>query len=98
MDTSPTIRLTIPPEHDGQPLRELVIAALDGELVMGRGGLWVDGKRMRDMDARARAGAEVAIHRPLAGVYPDIHASAEQIIYEDEDLLALNKPAGVYVD
>ena len=109
MDTSPTIRLTIAPEHDGQPLRELVIAALagappsveiplDGELLMARGGLWVDGKRMRDMDARARAGAEVAIHRPLAGVYPDIAARAEQIIYEDEDLLALNKPAGVYVD
>jgi len=102
MDTSPTIRLTIAPEHDGQPLRELVIAALagelDGELLMARGGLWVDGKRMRDMDARARAGAEVAIHRPLAGVYPDIYACADQIIYEDEDLLALNKPAGVYVD
>src|SRR5215217_371510 len=102
MDTSPTIRLTIAPEHDGQPLRELVIAALagelDGELLMARGGLWVDGKRMRDMDARARAGAEVAIHRPLAGLYPNIVASAEQIIYEDDDLLALNKPAGVYVD
>ena len=102
MDTSPTIRLTIAPEHDGQPLRELVIAALagelDGELLMARGGLWVDGKRMRDMDARAQAGTEVAIHRPLAGAYPDIYASAEQIIYEDDDLLALNKPAGVYVD
>jgi 23S rRNA pseudouridine1911/1915/1917 synthase len=102
MDTSPTIRLTITPEHDGQPLRELVIAALagelDGELLMARGGLWVDGKRMRDMDACARAGSEVAIHRPLAGMYPDVHASAEQIIYEDEDLLVLNKPAGVYVD
>jgi 23S rRNA pseudouridine1911/1915/1917 synthase len=102
MDTSPTIRLVIPPEHEGQPLRELVIEALagelDGELLMARGGLWVDGKRMRDMDARARAGAEVAIHRPLAGVYPDIYACADQIIYEDEDLLALNKPAGVYVD
>jgi 23S rRNA pseudouridine1911/1915/1917 synthase len=101
MDTSPTIRLLIPPELAGQPLRELVIAALagelDGELLMARGGLWVDGKRIRDMDARAHAGAEVAIHRPLAGVYPEIHAEAEQIIYEDEDLLALNKPAGVYV-
>src|SRR6266508_4180114 len=61
MDTSPTIRMTIAPEHHGQPLRELVIA-------------------------------------PLAGAYPDIYASAEQIIYEDDDLLALNKPAGVYVD
>jgi 23S rRNA pseudouridine1911/1915/1917 synthase len=102
MDLSPTIRLTIPPERDGQPLRELVIAALDGELdgelLMARGGLWVDGKRVRDMEARAQAGAELAIHRPLAGIYPDIVASVDQIIYEDADLLALNKPAGVYVD
>jgi 23S rRNA pseudouridine1911/1915/1917 synthase len=102
MDTSPTIRLAIPPEHDGQPLRELVIAALagelDGELLMARGGLWVNGQRIRDMDARAQAGAELAIHRPLAGIYPNIYASADQIIYEDDDLLALNKPAGVYVD
>jgi 23S rRNA pseudouridine1911/1915/1917 synthase len=102
MDTSPTIRLTIPPEHDGRLLRELVIETLAGELdglrLIERGGLWVDGARMRDLDARARAGAEVAIHRPLAGVYPEIHAAAEQIIYEDDDLLALNKPAGVYVD
>jgi 23S rRNA pseudouridine1911/1915/1917 synthase len=102
METSPTIRLTIPPEHDGQPLRNLVTEALagelDGELLIARGGLWVDGRRLRDMDARAQAGAEVAIHRPLGGVYPDIQASADQIIYEDDDLLALNKPAGVYVD
>jgi 23S rRNA pseudouridine1911/1915/1917 synthase len=102
MDTSPTIRLTISPEQDGLPLRELVVEALagelDGELLIARGGLWVAGKRVRDMDARAQAGAEVVIHRPLAGVYPDIHASADQIIYEDDDLLALNKPAGVYVD
>src|SRR6476620_4783267 len=102
MDTSPTIRLTIALEHDGQPLRELVIAALagelDGDLLMARGGLWADGKRMREMDARGSAGTEVESHRPLAGVYPDIYASVVQIIYEDDDLLALNKPAGVYVD
>ena len=102
MDTSPTIRLTIPPEHDGRPLRDLVIEALDGELdgelLIARGGLWVDGARMRDPDARARAGAEIAIHRPLAGVYPDVYAGAEQIVFEDQDLLVVNKPAGVYVD
>jgi 23S rRNA pseudouridine1911/1915/1917 synthase len=102
MDLSPTIRLTIPPEHDGRPLRELVTEALGGELpgqlLIARGGLWVDGARMSDADARARAGAAIAIHRPLSGVYPDVAVAAEQIIYEDDDLLALNKPAGVYVD
>ncbi|HEU5102650.1 MAG TPA: RluA family pseudouridine synthase, partial [Roseiflexaceae bacterium] len=102
MDDSPTIRLVIPPEHHGRPLRELVTEALagelDGALLIARGGLWVDGARMRDPDARVRAGAELAIHRPLSGVYPEIHATAEQIVYEDDDLLVLNKPAGVYVD
>lgn len=102
MDTSPTIRLTILPEQDGRPLHELVEEALAGELdatlLIARGGLWVDNRRLRDLDARARAGTEVAIHRPLAGAYPEVHAAAEQIIYEDDDLLALNKPDGVYVD
>ena len=70
MDTSPTIRLTIPPEHDGRPLRELVTEALggelDGELLIARGGLWVDGKR----DARygcARAGWRRGGDPPPAG-------------------------------
>jgi 23S rRNA pseudouridine1911/1915/1917 synthase len=102
MDTSPTIRLTIPPEQEGRLLRELVTDALGDELdglwLIARGGLWVDGARMRDADARARAGAEVAIHRPLAGVYPEVIVAAEQILYEDDDVLALNKRAGVYVD
>ncbi|HJZ47070.1 MAG TPA: RluA family pseudouridine synthase, partial [Roseiflexaceae bacterium] len=102
MDTTPTIRLTIPPQHDGRPLRELVAEVLGDELdavrLIERGGLWVDGARMRDVDARARPGTEVAIHRPLSGAYPEIEVSAAQIVYEDEDLLALNKPAGVYVD
>ena len=102
METSPTIRLVIPPEHDGRPLHVFVTEALGGDLegarLIERGGLWVDGARMRDPEARARAGAEIAIHRPLSGIYPEILVSAAQIIYEDDDLLALNKPAGVYVD
>jgi 23S rRNA pseudouridine1911/1915/1917 synthase len=102
MDTSPTIRLTVPPEDDGRPLYELVAEALgsrlDGDLLIARGGLWVDGARMRDARALAHAGAELAIQRPLSGSYPEIHVLPEQIIYEDDDLLFLNKPPGVYVD
>jgi 23S rRNA pseudouridine1911/1915/1917 synthase len=102
MDTSPTIRLTIAPEDEGRPLHELVAEALgsrpDGDLLIARGGLWVDGRRMRDYDARARAGSEVAIHRPLAGSYPEVVLSLDRILYEDDDLLAYDKPPGVYVD
>jgi 23S rRNA pseudouridine1911/1915/1917 synthase len=102
MDTSPTIRLTIAPKDDGRPLYELVAEALgsrlDADLLIARGGLWVDGARMRDYAARARAGSEVVIYRPLAGSYPEVVLSLDRILYEDDDLLAYDKPAGVYVD
>lgn len=102
MSDSPTIRLSIPPADDGRPLRAVVADALAGELdadlLIARGGLWVDGARVRDPDAAARDGAELAIMRPLSGMYPDIVVTADQFIYEDDDLLALDKPRGVYVD
>src|SRR5215212_3963072 len=92
MDTSPTIRLTIAPEDDGRPLHELVAEVLGGQQagdqLIAHGGLWVDGARMRDEDARARAGSQVAIHRPLAGAYPEVVLSLDRILYEDNDLLA----------
>jgi 23S rRNA pseudouridine1911/1915/1917 synthase len=103
MDTSPTIRLTIPLEDDGRPLFELVVAALSGDAdraarLIARGGLWVDGARVRDGALAGRAGAALAIMHPLSGAYPDILVTADQILYEDDDLLALDKRPGVYVD
>jgi 23S rRNA pseudouridine1911/1915/1917 synthase len=102
MNDSPTIRLTVPPDAAGRPLLDVVAAALAGELdphrLLARGGLWVDGTRVRDLDAVAQAGSQVAIMRPLSGVYADVVVSAEWILFEDDDLLALNKPPGVYVD
>jgi 23S rRNA pseudouridine1911/1915/1917 synthase len=99
---SPTIRLTVSPADDGRPLSEIVAEALAGELdaerLIARGGLWVDGARVRDAGAAARAGGEIAIMRPLSGAYPDIAVTAGMILYEDDDLLALDKPPGVYVD
>src|SRR6185295_7961338 len=102
MDSNPTIRFTVPPEEDGQPLVGLVAAALGDDaaaaLLIARGGLWVDGVRVRDPVPQARAAMEVALQRPSSGVYPEVTMTAAQILYEDEDLLALNKPPGVYVD
>ncbi len=101
-DDSPTIRLTVDPADDGRPLRELVVAALAGTLdaarLIDRGGLWVDGARTREADVPARAGMMLAIHRPLSGAYAEVVITAEQILYEDSDLLVLNKPPGTYVD
>jgi len=102
MDHPKTIHLTIPPEDDGRPLRELVADALGGadaaELLIRRGGQWIDDRRTQDLDVLARAGMQVALQRPLAGSYPDITFTADLILYEDDDLLAINKPPGVYVD
>jgi 23S rRNA pseudouridine1911/1915/1917 synthase len=98
-----TLRLTVPPGDDGRQLRDLVTAALDGDAaaatrLIARGGLWVDGARMRDADRPARAGTELAILRPLSGMYPEVVVAATQVLYEDDDLIALDKPAGAYVD
>jgi 23S rRNA pseudouridine1911/1915/1917 synthase len=97
-----TVRLIIPPEQDGRALLDVVAAALGdraaAEKLIARGGLWIDGARAPGDATHARAGMELAIQRPLSGIYPDIAVAADQILYEDDDLLALNKPPGVYVD
>ncbi|MFL5802099.1 MAG: RluA family pseudouridine synthase [Roseiflexaceae bacterium] len=102
MDVNHTLRLTILAQDDGRPLRDLVAEALGdaaaAELLIARGGLWIDDKRTQDLDGRARSGMQIALQRPLAGIYPDITFTADLILYEDDDLLALNKPPGVYVD
>lgn len=102
VDDAPTIRLTVAPADDGRPLHEIIAAVLarepHGDLLVAHGGLWVDGARVRDLHMLVHAGAQVALHRPLAGVYPTVELSLADILYEDADLLAYNKPPGVYVD
>lgn len=102
METDATLRLIIAPHADGRSLLDVVAGALGGNtaaaaLLIAHGGSWIDGSRVSDAATRVRAGAALALHRPPAGVYPQITVTAEQILYEDDDLLALNKPAGTYV-
>ena len=102
-NAEPTLRLTVPDSEDGRLLRDLATAALGGDTagaarLIARGGLWVDGARVRDADRPARAGTELAILRPLSGAYPVVVVAAAQILYEDHDLISLDKPAGIYVD
>lgn len=102
MDDTPIINLVVGAADAGRPLGELVSAALGqphaGAQLIARGGLWVDGVRTRDLNLRAVAGMALALHRPLGGVYPTVALAPEQIFYEDADLLAVHKPAGMYVD
>lgn len=97
-----TTYVVVPTAADGWPLLDVAADALgDREgaawLIM-RGGMWVDGTRVRDAAAPMHAGAQLAICRPLSGVYAEVVMTAEHILYEDDDLIAIDKPAGVYVD
>jgi len=103
MSSPSTLRLTISPEEAGQTLLDVVAAALgddraDAMRLIAHGGLWVDGERLYNATAAARSGSEIAIHRPAAGSYAEATVLAEQILYEDDDLIALDKPPGAYVD
>lgn len=100
-DETPIIHFTVSAEQAGRALGELVAEALGSataaQQLIVRGGLWVDGVRVHDAGSQAAAGAALAIHRPLGGAYPDVVLAPELIFYEEDDLLALAKPAGLYV-
>jgi 23S rRNA pseudouridine1911/1915/1917 synthase len=68
------------------------------ETLIIRGGLWIDGARIQNPDHIAQHGMRVSIQTPLGGSYRDLSFDPAWIIYEDDDLLVLNKPANVYVD
>lgn len=95
-------RRAIGPDDAGRTLAELVAemlgrAAEDARWLIARGGLWVDKARERDPAMPARVGTVIAIQTPPGGIYIEVAVAAEAILYEDNDLIALDKPAGVYV-
>ncbi|MFO7166551.1 MAG: RluA family pseudouridine synthase [Chloroflexota bacterium] len=96
------IRITIPPDASGATVLQIAAEALgsqaEAQRVLERGGLWVNRARVRDALATVSAGDTVFIHRPPDGVYAEVTFDPAWVIYEDADLLAVNKPAGVYVE
>lgn len=97
------IYLTVSPDQAGQPLVALVVEAIGGDTnaaqnLIRRGGLWLEKTRLADGNHPAPEGALVSIKRPAGGVYDDVILDPTWIIYEDDDVIALNKPAGLYVD
>jgi 23S rRNA pseudouridine1911/1915/1917 synthase len=94
--------VTIPTTDPGALLRDALTAALDDEgeavwLIM-RGGVWVNGRRVRDPDRPLPANATVVVQRPPDGVYRDPVVTPGMILYEDDDLIALDKPTCAYVE
>ncbi|HEU4327896.1 MAG TPA: RluA family pseudouridine synthase [Roseiflexaceae bacterium] len=72
-------------------------AALAEEVIV-RGGAWIGRERVQDAAQPVPAGSQLTISRPPTGRYEELALDPAWIIYEDADLLALDKPAGVYVE
>ena len=97
------IRFSVGDTEHHQSVMTLVVAALGNDAtaaaqLIARGGLWVGKKRVCDPEELVQVGDHITIRRPPTGVYPTVTFDAEWIIYEDEDLIAVNKPAEMYVE
>ncbi|MBX0327997.1 RluA family pseudouridine synthase [Oscillochloris sp. ZM17-4] len=81
------------------PIAALAEAILPGAgaRAVGRGGAWLDERRVIDPEARGAAGASLRLRLPPGGTYAELELGAGDIAYEDEWLLALHKGMGWYV-
>lgn len=66
-------------------------------VLIERGGAWIERERVRAPDAMLLPGMRVSIHTPPDHATPCALTPAH-IIYHDRWLIAINKPAGTYVD
>ncbi len=96
-------RFTVDPDSEGERLDRWLAGVGPGwtrsavQRLMEHGHVLVDGRPVRPAD-RARAGATVVVRVPPprpAGIEPQ--AMELEILYEDEEILAVNKPAGLVV-
>ena len=99
-----TLRHTIAPEEEGRMVKQIARGAMGAShrlfsQVKFAGGVLLDGERAL-ANARVRAGQvlELRLAEEAAPEADATHpAGAVNIVYEDEDLLVLNKPAGMPV-
>ena len=99
-----TLRVVVPVEAAGERLDRFLAARIAGttraalaRLIHDR-RVWVDGKPAPKPGLGLRAGMEIRVERPAAGA--DRVAPQEMplaVVYEDDALVALDKPAGLVV-
>jgi 23S rRNA pseudouridine1911/1915/1917 synthase len=97
------LTLTLEPEAAGgrldktlaERLPELSRARIQALLAEGR--ISRDGRALSDASAKAKAGAYVIAVPPPAPARPEPQAIALAILYEDEHLIVVDKPAGMAV-
>ncbi|MCS7288645.1 MAG: RluA family pseudouridine synthase [Roseiflexus sp.] len=96
------VPLTISPTHPGSSLRDALTAVLgdaaEAARLIARGSVWVNGVRVRDPEMQLPADAAIVVQRPPDGVYRNPIVTPEMILYEDDDLIALDKPVNTYVE
>ncbi len=85
---------------DGRTLSAFLEETLGDEAagLIARGAIWVDGMRCRLCDMVPQAGAVIRVRRPPLEHAQRVIFEAGRVLFEDEDLIAVDKPAGVYVD
>lgn len=94
-------KIIVSKEYGGGRLDDL-IALLGGGLSKGearriidRGGCAVNSSMVRVASRSVKAGDMIEIGIIEPGRFQDLVLSAEELLYEDDDLIALNKPAGI---
>jgi 23S rRNA pseudouridine1911/1915/1917 synthase len=96
------IRLTIGVPEAGSSVLAVASAVLGSEHaareVLAHGGLWHNRARVADGEQRVAAGDTLFIHRPSRGVYTAVTLDPARVLYEDADLIAVDKPPRVYVE
>jgi 23S rRNA pseudouridine1911/1915/1917 synthase len=84
-------------EHDDQPLLASVAAhvgAAAAPALIERGAVWVDRRRVLDPALVPPPGAQIDVHFPPSGHYDTVALTPEDVLWEDEVLLAINKRPG----
>lgn len=69
----------------------------DALAIITRGGAWINHARVRIATAVVLPGMHIAVHTPPSHAVPCVLPD-DAVIYTDRWLIAMNKPAGTYVD
>lgn len=72
------------------------LAPDNGEILLARGGVWVDHQRVTDPNLQIDPTQQIELRRPPGDQYAELELTNSTIAYEDEWLLALHKQAGWY--
>ncbi len=95
------VKLTLESPTAGLPLWQLLIERLQlsatlAQTLMVRGAIWINSVRVNDPFAETPPAGELVVHTPPAGLYANPIVTPAEIMFEDEWILVLNKPAAWY--